>query len=118
MRQGIRSVLESRRDVDIYEAQDGEEAVAKTKELRPDLVILDISMPRLDGFSAARQIKQVAPLTPILIFSLNRTEAFIEVARKIGVSGYITKGESRQTLLKAVDAALRHQTYFVTDSRS
>jgi DNA-binding NarL/FixJ family response regulator len=114
MRRGVRSVLESRRDVEVCEAQDGEEAVEKTKELHPDLVILDISMPSLDGFSAARRIKEASPLTPIVIFSLDRTEAFIEVAQKIGASGYITKGESGQTLLKAVDAALRNQTYFPT----
>jgi DNA-binding NarL/FixJ family response regulator len=49
-----------------------------------------------------------------VIFSLNRTEAFIEIARKIRASGYITKGESEQTLLKAVDAVLHNQTYFPT----
>ena len=112
MRRGVRSVLESRHDVEVCEANDGEEAVEKTKELQPDLVILDISMPRLDGFSAARRIKEASPLTPIVIFSLNRTEAFIEIAQKIGASAYITKGESGQTLLKAVDAVLNNQTYF------
>jgi DNA-binding NarL/FixJ family response regulator len=96
----------------VCEPNDGEEAVEKTKELHPDLVILNISMPRLDGFSAARRIKEASPLTPIVIFSLDRTEAFIEIARKIGASGYITKGESEQALLKAVDAALHHETYF------
>ena len=67
MRRGVRSVLESRREVDVC----GLEAVQKTKELKPDLVILDVSMPLLDGFSAARQIKEMSPLTPILIFSLH-----------------------------------------------
>jgi DNA-binding NarL/FixJ family response regulator len=55
-----------------------------------------------------------SPLTPIVIFSLNRTEAFIEIAHKIRASGYITKGESGETLLKAVDAVLHNQTYFPT----
>ena len=114
VRQGMRTILESQRDFEVFEAHDGEEAVEKAKELHPDLVILDISMPCLDGFSAARRIKEASPLTPIVIFSLDRTEAFIEVAQKIGASGYITKGESGQTLLKAVDAALRNQTYFPT----
>jgi len=112
MRRGVRSVLESRRDYEVCEAQDGEEAVEKTKELHPDLVILDISMPRLDGFAAARQIRQVSPRTAILIFSVNRTAAFTEIAQKIGVSGYVMKGENIETLLKAVDAALHNQTYF------
>jgi len=112
MRRGVRSVLESRRDVDVFEAENGVEAVQKTKEMKPDLVILDVSMPLLDGFSAARQIKEMSPLTPILIFSLHRTEAFLEVAQKIGVSGYISKSEDIPSLLKAVEAALHNQTYF------
>jgi DNA-binding NarL/FixJ family response regulator len=112
MRRGVRSVLESRRDVDVFEAENGIEAVQKTKEMKPDLVILDVSMPLLDGFSAARQIKEMSPLTPILIFSLHRTEAFLEVAQKIGVSGYISKSEDIPSLLKAVEAALHNQTYF------
>ena len=87
MRRGVRSVLESRRDVDICEAGNGAEAVEKTKEMNPDLVILDVSMPVLDGFTAARQIKEVSPLTRILMFSLHRTEAFVRVAQKIGASG-------------------------------
>ena len=112
MRRGVRSVLESGRDVDVFEAENGVEAVQKTKEMKPDLVILDVSMPLLDGFSAARQIKEIAPLTPILIFSLHRTEAFLEVAQKIGASGYIAKNEDIQSLLKAVEAVLHNQTYF------
>src|SRR6201984_2771039 len=104
MRRGVRSVLESHREVDVCEAQNGLEAVQKTKEMKPDLVILDVSMPLLDGFSAARQIREMSPLTPILIFSLHRTEAFLKVAQKIGVSGYISKSEDIPSLLKAVEA--------------
>lgn len=87
MRRGVRSVLKSRPDVDVCEAQNGAEAVEKTKEIKPDLVIFDVSMPVLDGFSAARKIKTVATLTPILIFPLHRTDASVKVAQKIGVSG-------------------------------
>src|SRR6266481_9683213 len=112
IRRGVRSVLESRRDVEVCEAQNGVEAVEKTKEMNPDLVILDVSMPVLDGFTAARQIKEVSPLTRILMFSLHRTEAFVKVAQKIGVSGYLTKTEDAQTLLNAVEAALHNETYF------
>src|ERR1700688_4115416 len=91
MRRGIRSFLESRDDIEVYEAENGKEAIDKTLELQPHLVILDVSMPVLDGFSAARQIKKLFPQIPILIFSLDRTEPFMEVAKKIGVSGYISK---------------------------
>jgi DNA-binding NarL/FixJ family response regulator len=114
MRRGIRSVLESREDIEVYEAENGKEAIEKTHELQPHLVILDVSMPVLDGFSAAREIKKAFPQIPILIFSLDRTEAFTEVAKKIGVSGYISKNDVGETLLKAIDAALNNQDFFVS----
>jgi DNA-binding NarL/FixJ family response regulator len=114
MRRGIRSVLESRDDIEVYEAENGKEAIDKTHELQPHLVILDVSMPVLDGFSAAREIKKAFPQIPILIFSLDRTEAFTEVAKKIGVSGYISKNDVSETLLKAIDAALNNQDFFVS----
>ena len=114
MRRGIRSVLESRDDIEVYEAENGKEAIAKTHQLRPHLVILDVSMPVLDGFSAAREIKKAFPQIPILIFSLDRTEAFTKVAKKIGVNGYISKNDVGETLLKAIDAALNNQAFFVS----
>ena len=114
MRRGIRSVLESRDDIEVYKAENGKEAIAKTHELQPHLVILDVSMPVLDGFSAAREIKKAFPQIPILIFSLDRTEAFTEVAKKIGVNGYISKNDVGETLLKAIDAALNNQAFFVS----
>jgi DNA-binding NarL/FixJ family response regulator len=114
MRRGIRSVLESRDDIEVHEAENGREAIDKTHELQPHLVILDVSMPVLDGFSAAREIKKAFPQIPILIFSLDRTEAFTEVAKKIGVNGYISKNDVGETLLKAMDAALNNQDFFVS----
>ena len=114
MRRGIRSVLESRDDIEVHEAENGKEAIDKTHEIQPHLVILDVSMPVLDGFSAAREIKRAFPQIPILIFSLDRTEAFTEVAKKIGVSGYLSKNDVGETLLKAIDAVLNNQAFFVS----
>ena len=68
MRRGTRALLESRGGTEVWEAKDGKEAIEKTRELKPDLVILDVSMPLLDGFSAAREIKTfLRPQTRILI---------------------------------------------------
>jgi DNA-binding NarL/FixJ family response regulator len=114
MRRGIRSVLESRDDMEVYEAENGKEAIDKARQIQPHLVILDVSMPVLDGFSAAREIKKVFPQIPIIIFSLDRTETFTEVAMKIGVSAYISKVDVGETLLKAVDAALNNEAFFVS----
>jgi two-component system, NarL family, response regulator DegU len=102
----MRSLLESRVRADVSEAENGREAVEKTRTLRPDLVILDVSMPVLDGFSAAREIKKFAPETRILMISLTKTEMFAEVARKIGVNGYLAKSEDSRAFLRAVDSLL------------
>ncbi len=107
VRKGMRLLLETASDFEVCEAENGQEAVDKTKELKPDLVILDISMPVMDGLSAAREIRTIAPDTPILIFSLNRTEVFRDVAERIGVTGYVTKSEGAETLMMAVHAALK-----------
>ena len=109
IRQGTRAVLETHGDFEICEAEDGKEAIEKVRDLKPDLVILDITMPKLDGLSAAREIRIIAPLTPILIVSFNKTDVFAEVARRIGVSGYISKSDGAKALLAAVDAALENQ---------
>lgn len=106
IRRGTRAILEGRGDMEVWEAENGREAVEKTCELSPDLAILDVSMPVLDGFSAAREIRKRVPHTRIVIVSLSRTEAFIEVARKIGVHGYVMKSEGSAALLNAVEAAL------------
>ena len=106
MRRGLRSLLESCRDIEVLEARDGREAVQRTSDTRPDLVILDVSMPVLDGFTAAAEIQRVVPGTPILILSFQKTETFSEIARKIGVSGYLTKGDDSATLLREIDAAM------------
>jgi len=111
VRRGIRSLLEARhRDVQVLEAGDGREAVEKTIDFKPDLVILDLSMPQLDGFSAAREIRKVTATTPILILTFEKTGVLTEMAQSIGVSGYITKSEDSDTLLHAIDAAMGIET--------
>lgn len=115
MRLGVRSFIESHREVEVLEASDGREAVEKTVNSKPDLVILDVSMPLLDGFSAAREIKKVAPGTQILILTFQKTDTLAEVARSIGVNGYLTKGEDSALLLRAIDSAISSQAAKSTD---
>jgi diguanylate cyclase (GGDEF)-like protein/PAS domain S-box-containing protein len=106
IRRGIRSLLEFRHDIEVSEASDGKEAVEKTVALNPDLVILDISMPLLDGLSAAKEIRKAAPGTAILILTLQNTDTLRDEAEKIGVSGFLTKGEDGNALLRAIGAAI------------
>ena len=109
----MREILESQPGwVVCGEAVNGEEAVQKTQELRPDLIILDISMPVLNGLDAARMIRKFCPETPIVIVTQHRTTQLVEEVRQIGVRGYVAKEEASKTLVKAVIAVLQNQTYF------
>jgi DNA-binding NarL/FixJ family response regulator len=71
-------------------------------------------MPNLSGFGAAKVIKEVSPGTAILVYSMHRSQAFLDEARRIGVDGYVSKSEDGATLLMAVDAAYRHRPFFVS----
>ncbi len=97
------------------EAGNGLEAVEKVKESVPDLVILDVTMPLMNGLDAARRIHAMSPDTPILILTMHKSRQLMEEAQKIGVRGYVVKGEAGQTLASAVTALTQNRTYFPTD---
>ena len=111
VRKATRRILQSRPDIESVEARNGKEAVGKSLELKPDLIILDISMPTLDGFDAAREIKRHLPDVPILFFSIYDDGEYLEKARSIG-EGVVIKEQAGTMLLKAVDALLQKQTFF------
>lgn len=113
VRRGVRALLESRDGFEVcFEAANGQEAVEKARELKPDLIILDITMPILSGFDAARKIKEFSPETPIVILSMHRDKEYVEEAQKIGIQGYVRKSQAALTLVTAVDAVLQDQTFF------
>lgn len=113
VRKGVCAILGSRPDIKICaEAENGKEAVEKANALKPDLIILDITMPVLSGFEAARELRKTMPLVPILILSMHESNQLIEEARKIGVRGYVTKTQVGSTLLQAVDSLLRNESFF------
>jgi DNA-binding NarL/FixJ family response regulator len=97
------------------EAANGQEAVEKAQEVHPDLIILDITMPVMNGLDAARQIRKFSPETPILILTMHKSRQLMEEAQKIGVHGYVVKAEAGQSLVSAVTAVLQHQTFFPTE---
>lgn len=111
IRRAALRILQSRADIECAEAGSGKEAVAKARELEPDLVVLDISMPGIDGFGAAREIKKHLPDVPILFFSIHYDEEYLQSARAIG-EGVVLKEQAGTTLLQAVDALLRNETFF------
>lgn len=97
------------------EAANGREAVEQAQELNPDVVILDITMPVMNGLEAAKIIRRRQPQLPILILSMHQSRQLMHEAQKIGVQGYVVKSEAGQHLVPAVAAVLKKQTFFPTE---
>lgn len=113
VRKGVCVILSSRLDIEVCgEAENGAEAVEKAKALRPDLIILDVTMPVLNGFDTAREILKILPEVPILMLSMHQHQEFVDEAKKAGVRGYVTKAQVAETLLQAVDVLLSGQTHY------
>jgi DNA-binding NarL/FixJ family response regulator len=112
LRAGVRAVLESRGIEVCGEATNGQEALTKALQFRPDLVILDITMPVLDGFSAAREITKRFPGIGILLLSMHESASMVNIAKSSGARGYVAKSEGIARILKAVDAIAHNETFF------
>jgi two-component system, NarL family, nitrate/nitrite response regulator NarL len=113
VRRGVCAVVQTLRDVEVCgEAANGLEAIEKSRELRPDLVILDISMPVVDGFKAARLIKEISPETSILLLSMHDGRKLRNVAMAVGASGFVCKDQGVAVLRQAVQSMSQHQPFF------
>jgi DNA-binding NarL/FixJ family response regulator len=95
----------------IAEASDGSEAVQKAEELKPDLILLDIGLPKLNGIEAARQIRQRSPSSKIIFLSQNSDLHIVRAALDTGALGYVRKIDAGRELLPAVDAVLRGEQF-------
>src|SRR5882672_12011570 len=91
----------------ICEVSDGLEAVEKARELKPDIILLDIGLPKLNGIEAARRIRQLSPDSKIVFVSMDKSPDVVEVALATGGLGYVYKASAQSDLLPAIDAALR-----------
>ena len=107
---GIRSALQAHYDI-VGEARDGREAVAVAQRLHPDLVILDISMPLLNGFESAKQIRKELPSAKVIFLSQHLNPAYLKHALKLGASGYVLKSGATQELQQAISTVLQGKTY-------
>ena len=108
-RSALRSILQSKTEWKIvFEACNGLEAVQKTVELNPDVILLDICMPGLNGIEAARIIRQRSPNCRIVFVTANRDPEIMDVAIRAGASGYVFKANAAHELLEAIATALRH----------
>lgn len=112
VRTGLRTLLESKAGWRVCaEAANGREAVEKAGQLQPDVAVLDIGMPLLNGVEATRQIRRVSPKTEILILSMHDSEHMIQGVLDAGARGYILKDDADRNLLAAVESLRRHKPY-------
>jgi DNA-binding NarL/FixJ family response regulator len=113
VRMGVAAILSSRPNIQICgEASNGREAIEKARELKPDLIILDVTMPVLDGINSAKEIRTFLPEVPILFFSMHDGVYLVHEAKMAGGQGFVNKTDARAMLLDAVDALVNKQTYF------
>jgi len=112
VRKGLRSLIERERDLEVVgEASDGREVIELTEEERPDVVVIDISMPRLNGFEAARRITDSFPDTKVLMLTVHEDEEYIFRSLKAGASGYLIKKTAPDELLKAIHTVCEEGAY-------
>jgi DNA-binding NarL/FixJ family response regulator len=115
VRQGLRSILATQRDCEVVgEAADGRQAVTMAKELSPDVVILDIAMPSLNGLEATRQILKARPQTKVLILTMHEADSVIREVLDAGARGYILKTDAGRDLVTAVESLRRNKAFFTS----
>ncbi|MBU1036143.1 MAG: response regulator transcription factor [Actinobacteria bacterium] len=118
VRKGIRSLLENNEKIEIVgEAKNGNEAIDKFRQVIPDIVLMDIAMPILNGMEATRQIKKQFPEVKVLILSMYNNEEYIMNCLEFGASGYMNKQTSPEDLILAINTVYKGE-YFVSPSFS
>lgn len=112
VREGIRALLEKAEDINVIgEAENGQEAVDLVQELRPDVLVMDIAMPGMNGIQALEQLREKAVSTQVVILSMYADEIFVRQALQNGAKGYLLKGSFNEELLLTIRAASRGATY-------
>lgn len=112
VREGVRLCLEGMGDIEVAgEAADGHQAVRLAGELKPDVAVLDVTMPRLNGIEALRQIKRDHPATAVVMLSMHDNEAYITQALQAGASGYVLKRTAARDLATGIRAAAAGEMY-------
>jgi DNA-binding NarL/FixJ family response regulator len=115
VRRGVRALLESRPGWEICgEAVDGQDAIRKAADLKPDIVVLDISLPGLNGLEATSRILKESPKSEVLILTMHHSEELAQQVIKAGARGYVLKSDADQSLVAAIDKLSQHQTFFTS----
>ena len=115
VRRGVRSLLEAQTGWEVCaEAANGRDAVAAAQRERPDIAVLDIGMPELNGLEATRQIRHALPECEVLILTLHESEQVVREVLNVGARGYILKSDAGRDLIAAVDSLCRHKPFFAS----
>jgi DNA-binding NarL/FixJ family response regulator len=113
VRRGLKQLLEEQAGWTVCgEAANGREAVDKAVQSRPDVAVLDFSMPELNGLEATRRIRQVAPEVEVLVFTMHESEELIREVLAAGARGYVLKSDATRQLVPAVESLARHKPFF------
>jgi DNA-binding NarL/FixJ family response regulator len=113
VREGLKKLLETESDIEVVgEASTGRKAVELAQKLRPDVLVMDIAMPQMNGVEATRQILKAAPDTKILILSAHSDDAYVESVTTLGAAGYLIKQTSAHFLSEAIREVHKGHTYF------
>ncbi|MBI3927352.1 MAG: response regulator transcription factor [Armatimonadetes bacterium] len=116
VRQGIRAVLEGEPDIEVVgEASTGEEALRMTGSLSPEIVVMDIQMPGMDGIEATREVKRIRPECAVIMLTVNDEEMFLVESVQAGASAYVLKEASGDMLVQSIRALVRGGTLIPTD---
>jgi DNA-binding NarL/FixJ family response regulator len=111
MRDGLRAILKAEGFEVVGEASDGLETVRLCEELRPDAVVLDLSMPLLNGMDTAREILKTSPRTKIVILTMHTEEQFVLASLRVGIGGYVLKNQAASCLVQAIHAVRKGEVY-------
>jgi DNA-binding NarL/FixJ family response regulator len=115
MRRGVRSILTEHTGWEICgEAVDGRQAVELAQKLRPDVIVMDLAMPELNGLEATRQIRRVMPKAEILVLTFDESEALVREVLAAGARGYVLKNDVSRVLVHAVESLSLHRPYFTS----
>ncbi|MCL4789622.1 MAG: response regulator transcription factor [Verrucomicrobia bacterium] len=113
VREGFRKMLELEEDLEVVgEAQDGRQAVALVKQLRPNVVLMDIAMPQLNGLEATRQVLKAVPATKVLILSAHGDDEYVADATRSGAVGFLLKQTSSHVVCEAIRKVQKGDTFF------
>ena len=115
LRQGLRTLIEGQSDWQVCgEASTGREAVAKARELKPDIVVMDFTMPELNGMEATRQIRAALPRTEVLLLTMHESEELVREVLAAGARGYVLKSDAGRVLVDALKALADQKPYFTS----